>query len=117
MVSEKVELQLAKRIGKALAKQRLAKKMTQEHVAELIGVEQETISRFERGASLPTLSRLIALADLYQIPLDAVVRAGSSRTLDQANDIAAMLHKLNEDDRIWLHEWVANVCKKLNSRN
>ncbi len=113
MVTARQEIQFAKRIGSALAKQRLAKGLTQEKVAELIGVEQETISRFERGATIPPLLRLIDLAELFNVPLDTLVRAGSSRPLDQAIDIASSLSKLSEKDRDWIREWTIEMCRKL----
>lgn len=115
MVTARQEGQFAKRIGKALAKQRLARNLTQEQVAALIGVEQETISRFERGATLPPLLRLIDLAEIFDVPLDALVRAGSARSLDQAIDLAAALNALSEDDRVWVHGWVTEMCAKLSS--
>src|SRR5471032_1232077 len=113
MVTARQEGQFAKRIGKALAKQRIARNLTQEQVAALIGVEQETISRFERGATLPPLLRLIDLAEIFDVPLDALVRAGSARSLDQAIDLAAALNALSEDDRVWVHGWVTEMCAKL----
>lgn len=113
MVTAKQEDQFAKRIGRALAKQRLAKNLTQEQVAESIGVEQETISRFERGATIPPLLRLIDLSEFFNVPLDTFVRAGSARPLDQAIDIAAALNGLNEENRSWVHEWTVEMCRKL----
>jgi transcriptional regulator with XRE-family HTH domain len=113
MVTVRQEGLFAKRLGRALAKQRAVANLTQEQVAERIGVEQETISRFERGATIPPLLRLVDLADLYNIPLDALVRAGSARALDQANDIAASLNVLPEEDREWVYTWVVDICKKL----
>ena len=83
----------------------------------MIGVEQETISRFERGATLPPLLRLIDLAEIFDVPLDALVRAGSVRLIDQATDIAAAMNKLSEDDRLWVHEWVTGICEKLSTRS
>jgi transcriptional regulator with XRE-family HTH domain len=115
MVTARQESQFAKRIGKALANQRLSKGYTQERVAELIGVEQETISRFERGATVPPLLRLIDLAELYHVPLDALVRAGSSRSLDQANDIVSSLNSLSDENRGWVRDWTVEMCKKLSS--
>jgi transcriptional regulator with XRE-family HTH domain len=117
MVTARQEGKFAKRIGQALAKQRIARKLTQEQVAEMIGVEQETISRFERGATLPPLLRLIDLAEIFDVPLDALVRAGSTRSIDQAIDMAAALNMLNEDDRVWVRDWVTAICAKLASRS
>lgn len=117
MVTARQEGLFAKRLGRALAKQRSAVSLTQEQVAERIGVEQETISRFERGATIPPLLRLIDLADLYNVPLDMLVRAGSARVLDQANDITVSLKKLPEEDREWVHNWAVEMCDRLASRS
>lgn len=116
MVTARQEGLFAKRLGRSLAQQRAAADLTQEQVAERIGVEQETISRFERGATIPPLIRLVDLADLYSVPLDALVRAGSTRSLDQANDIAAWLEELSDEDREWVRNWVVDVCQKLSKR-
>lgn len=97
----------------ALAKQRIARNFTQEQVAALIGVEQETISRFERGATLPPLLRLIDLAEIFDVPLDALVRAGSARSIDQAIGLAESLNTLSEEDRVWVLGWVTDMCAKL----
>ena len=113
MVTARQEGQFAKRIGKALAKQRIARNLTQEQVATQLGVEQETISRFERGATLPPLLRLIDLAEIFDVPLDALVRSGSARSIDQAIDLADVLSPLSEEDRVWVLGWVTDMCAKL----
>ena len=113
MVTARQEGQFAKRIGKALAKQCIARSLTQEQVAAQLGVEQETISRFERGATLPPLLRLIDLAEIFDVPLDALVRAGSARSIDQAIDLAGALNTLSEEDRVWVLGWVTEMCTKL----
>jgi transcriptional regulator with XRE-family HTH domain len=116
MVTARQEGKFAKKIGQALAKQRIARNMTQEQVAEKIGVEQETISRFERGATLPPLLRLIDLAEIFDVPLDALVRAGSTRSIDQAIDMVSSLNTLSEDDRTWVRDWVTEMCAKLSAQ-
>ena len=117
MVTALQEGKFAQRLGKELARQRLAKSLTQEQVAARLGVEQETISRFERGATLPTLLRLIDLAEIFDVPIDALVRSGSARSLDQAVDLATSLNTLSEDDRVWMYGWITEMCAKLAVRN
>ena len=116
MVTAHQEGKFAKRIGQALAKQRIKRKLTQEQLAEMLGVEQETISRFERGATLPPLLRLIDLAEIFDVPLDVLVRAGSSRAIDQSTDMVVALSTLSEDDRLWVCNWVDEMCAKLAER-
>lgn len=55
---------LGKLLGQQIAAHRRALNLTQLQLAELLGVEPETISRFERGTSLPSLKRLNTSAGL-----------------------------------------------------
>lgn len=107
---------IGERIGKSIARERAARGLTQEQLAEIIGVEQETVSRFERGATLPPLTRLIQLADYFEVPLESLLRAGSSRVTDEASDIASMLSKLDGQNRDFVRRWVAEMCEKLAKR-
>ncbi|AHV93320.1 helix-turn-helix domain-containing protein [Bordetella holmesii] len=105
--------EFGKRLGRALADHRRIRGLTQEQVAERLGVEQETISRFERGATLPPLNRLLDLTDVLGVPLDAVLAGGPARHSDQVSDIAARLALLAEDDREWVRRWVVELCQRL----
>ncbi len=113
MATAKEEGQFSKRIGAAIAVERSRKGLTQEQVAEAIGVEQETISRFERGATLPPLGRLLDIAELLGVPMETLIRTSSPRTIDQAADIAALLEPLSEENRQWVQAWLAQLCGKL----
>lgn len=48
--------------------------MTQEQVAETVGVSRQTISNWENGRSLPDVMSLIKISDLYQISLDDLLK-------------------------------------------
>ena len=47
--------------------------MSQDELAEKIGVSRQTISKWERGEALPDTENLIALAKLYNVTLDDIV--------------------------------------------
>ena len=47
---------------------------TQEQIAEKLGVSRQTIAKWERGECLPDIENVIALADLYEITVDQLVR-------------------------------------------
>lgn len=51
------------------AKIRKAKGLTQSELADLVGVEQPTISRFERGSDNVTLGLVRKIADALDVPL------------------------------------------------
>lgn len=47
--------------------------LTQEQVAEILGVKQTTYSKYELGKILVPIDILIRLADFYQVSLDYLV--------------------------------------------
>ena len=48
--------------------------LTQEQFAEELSVSRQTISKWERGDSVPDINSLIQIADFYEISLDQLVR-------------------------------------------
>ena len=53
-------------------------KMTQEFVAESLGVSRQAVSKRESGASDPSTSNLMALAKLYGISAEELLRCVES---------------------------------------
>ena len=62
-----------KSLGEVLKGHRTQCKMTQEFVAEAIGVSRQAVSKWENGASDPTMSNLIALSKLFNIPAEVML--------------------------------------------
>ena len=58
---------VAKSLGEALKENRIRCQMTQEFVAETLGVRRQSVSKWENGSSDPNTSNLIALSKLYKI--------------------------------------------------
>ena len=61
-------------LGEALMAHRTRCKMTQEFVAETIGVSRQAVSKWESGASDPSTSNLLALAKLYGVSAEDLLR-------------------------------------------
>lgn len=61
-------------LGNRLYQLRRSRGMSQEQLAEQIGVSRQTISKWEVGGSTPDLPKLIALADCFEVTLDALAR-------------------------------------------
>lgn len=60
-------------VGEAIRKARLAQKLTQEELGELIGVQRVQISKLEKGKSvitLPTMSRVFKALGIATATLD-----------------------------------------------
>ena len=63
-----------KSLGEALKAHRTRCKMTQEFVAEAIGVSRQAVSKWESGVSDPSTSNLIALAKLFGISAEELLK-------------------------------------------
>ena len=61
-------------LGEALKAHRTRCKMTQEFVAETISVSRQAVSKWESGASDPSTSNLLALAKLYGVSAEDLLR-------------------------------------------
>lgn len=57
-----------------LQKKRKELELTQEEVAEKIHVSRQTISNWETGRTLPDISSLILISDIYQVSLDTLLK-------------------------------------------
>ena len=53
--------------GTYLASLRRGRDMTQQQVADILGVSNKTVSKWESGAGLPDIAALPALAALYGV--------------------------------------------------
>lgn len=62
-----------KALGVVLKENRVRCKMTQEFVAEYLGVSRQAVSKWECGESDPSMSNLIALAKLYGISIEEIL--------------------------------------------
>ena len=64
-------------IGEVLKQARAAIGLSQEEVAEKVGVSRQTISNWENGRSYPDISYVMALSDVYDLTLDSLLKGDS----------------------------------------
>ena len=76
-------------IGNKLKNARIKNDMTQEKVAEEIGVSRQTISNWENSRSYPDIVSVIKLSDLYAVSLDELLKGDSNMVefLDKSTNI------------------------------
>ena len=60
-------LAVRKSLGETIKELRTSCKMTQEFVAEHLGVSRQAVSKWESGASDPSTANLLALAKLFEV--------------------------------------------------
>ena len=61
-------------LSEALKAHRIRCKMTQEFVAEHLGVSRQAVSKWENGTSDPSTANLLALAKLYGIRAEELLK-------------------------------------------
>ena len=57
----------AKTLGEILKQHRMRCKMTQEFIAETLGVSRQAVSKWENGTAAPNTTNLMAMAKLFGV--------------------------------------------------
>ena len=72
-------------LGEVLRDHRVRCKMTQEFVAESLGVSRQAVSKWETGTADPTTSNLLALAKLFGVSAEELLRSVEERAPEREN--------------------------------
>lgn len=103
---------LAAKLGKNIAARRKDVGLTQERLAEQLGVDTETISRFERGVTVPSLATLELLSEKLGVVIAALLDQEAVAPSDDAQMISALMNGLKRRERVFLLELVQLYCKQ-----
>lgn len=95
-------------IGKRICEIRRAHKITQEELAEQLGVSPKHISHTERGTSSLSLKNLINFCTLYNCSLDYIVFGNSNNIAlsKLPSEIVDILQKDNEQEISMLNQYL-----------
>lgn len=100
-------------IGQKLKNTRLTVGLTQENVAEKIGVSRQTISNWENDKSYPDIVNVIALSNLYSISLDELLKGDQKMVeyLQKSTDVVKSRQKLSKLVLViaYLVIWVVSI--------
>jgi transcriptional regulator with XRE-family HTH domain len=107
---------IAKNVAESIKLCRERTGLSQEEVGERLEIGAEAVSRIERGISIPTLIRLVELADIFKCPIEDLLNGGSTLALDQAGYIAKLITALPTDDRAMVVDVVEKICERLKDR-
>ncbi len=72
--SKKQQATVKKSLGEVSKNHRTKNKMTQEFVAETIGVSRQSVSKWEQGLTDPSTSNLFALAKLFGVSVEELLK-------------------------------------------
>ena len=100
-----------KKIGAFIAKCRKEKNMTQKELAELIGVSDKSISKWERGINLPDSSLIIPLCNCLEIEVQELLLGeycNKNNLLHESNEliIDLMKDKTNIQDAFMTYKFI-----------
>ena len=95
-------------LGEKIAENRRARGMTQEEVANLLGVTSQAVSKWENNNSLPDITLLPAIADLFETTIDAlmsrersyVVRFVPEKTRKSIDEMFLHIQVISDDTKI-----------------
>ncbi len=66
---------------------RTRKKLTQEQLAEQLGVSRQSVSKWESGASFPELNTIITLCDMFDVSMDDLLRGSVEHSFAEDTEI------------------------------
>ncbi len=92
-------LTLAQRVGNKIATKRRRLGYTQVEVASMLGIEQESLSRMEKGVIAPKFSRLESLASVLECSVLDLFRSENESTETRSNYLSDQLEKLSKKDQ------------------
>lgn len=95
-----------KKTGSLLRKLRKEKGYTQEELAEIMGVSNRTVSRWETGSNMPDISILVELADYYGVDIRELIDGErKSEKMDKdVKETALKVADYNKEERRRLME-------------
>lgn len=82
-----------KKIGAFLKQLRNEKGITQEQLAEILGVSGRTVSRWETGTNLPDLSILVQISEYYDVEIKEILN-GERKSENMDNELKETLLKV-----------------------
>ena len=85
-------------IGTKLKNARNNANLTQEDIAEKIGVSRQTVSNWENNKSYPDIISVIRLSDIYRISLDTLLKEDENmiKHLDESTNIVKSKNRLRK---------------------
>lgn len=69
--------------GEYLRKLRIERELSQEQLAEAMGLSRQSISKWEQGVSTPDIDNFMKLAEFYSMPIEHLIKAGE---IDEKSD-------------------------------
>lgn len=87
------------KIGKFIAALRKEKKMTQEQLAEKLGVSNRSVSRWENGKTMPDLSLLPLIGEVLGVSISELLNGESAEKEQSTKNPVSLVIQLSEEEK------------------
>ena len=81
------------KLGENLRKFRLQRELTQEQLADILGVSAQAVSRWENGTTYPDITLLPTVASYFEITLDELMGMDSFKSEEQLKELLGQLEE------------------------
>lgn len=85
-------------VGKKIAELRKAHNMTQFELADKLGISFQAVSNWERGNSMPDISKLPEIAELFSVSIDEILGKRNGLLTEILQDDKVELEKYSEEE-------------------
>ena len=102
--------------AKKLRQLRAVHNYTQEHLAEELGIRQNTYSLLETGTTEPTEERLAQIAEVYDMSLEEM-RAWEPGAVNQNHNNVANAYTTIEHQHIISREFIEDLMTRMDKRS
>ena len=95
--------------GENLKNVRKQRGVTQEELAEILGVSRQAISKWESGTSVPDVQLLLRIADFYNLTLDQLVRDDFDLPISSLDE-KKIADDLSNKSSVSIDDYLGRVC-------
>ena len=95
--------------GENLKNVRKQRGVTQEELAEILGVSRQAISKWESGTSVPDVQLLLRIADFYNLTLDLLVRDDFDLPISSLDE-KKIADDLSNKSSVSIDDYLGRVC-------
>ena len=96
-------------LNEQISRLRKEKKLTQEELAEKCNVSRQAVAKWEGNESVPDLSNIICLADIFNVSLDYLIKGESEKKKMDVKSAEKFIEVMSEVGENWTVEQVLDV--------
>ena len=105
--------ELARAVGRIISEKRRCLGLSQEELAERVGINQESLSKMEKGAMAPKFERLRLFAEALECRVEDLFKFSPGQADEQAVTISELIRGLPDNKRELIVRVIAEITQLL----